>query len=47
MTAVQVSYKALDVALMLRGCLMVGAFEFGVADKCLAMFAPIFRLHER
>ena len=46
MTSVQVSYKAFDVALMLRRCIMVCAFEFGVADKGLAMFAPIFGLQK-
>lgn len=40
MIAVEVSQEALEVALMLGGSIVVGFFEFGVADVGFAVFAP-------
>ena len=44
MTAVEISKKALDVALVLGGCFVIGSFELGVADECFAVLAPVFWL---
>jgi hypothetical protein len=41
---VEVSQEALEVALMLGCCLMVGLLELGVADEGFAVLAPVFGL---
>lgn len=47
MATVQIAKEALDVALMLGGCFMVGLFKFGVTNKGFTMLAPVFGLPRR
>lgn len=44
MAAVEVTQKSLDAALVLGGGVVVGFFEFGIADEGFAVFAPVFGL---
>lgn len=44
MATVEIAKEALDVALMLCSCFVVGLFKLGVADKSFAVFAPVLWL---
>ena len=44
MPFVKVPQESFEIALMLGCCLVIGFFEFGIADEGFAMFAPVFRL---
>ena len=45
MPFVKFPQESLKIALMFGRCFVISLFELGVADKSLAMFAPIFRLY--
>lgn len=47
MAAVQVAKETLEVPLMARCSVVVGALEFGVFDVDFAVFAPVFWLFNR